>query len=506
MRVASFFDVAMRAVSVAISMISLAAIFTFGGAREDEQKLRGQTTPVVTVNPILFVTQVPPQDSAVDNGRFPTFVFSQFANHDKPLKRAPPGGDLMIRYTDGTLRYLTRELGYGDNATNASGVRVQGANAISVRDPAMHWGGDKALFSMAVGVGSNTLWQIYEITGLSGGPTSQITITKLPSQPPFHNVSPTYDTQDNILFTSDTPIDYNAAAVPTHNVALYPMRDEDFTARPAVTGIWKLIRSTGQFSVLNNTPTGVFSPFVDSFGRVIFTRWDRLSRVVNLDFQPGPTNRAATETAAHPFVTPEVFPEREIVFDQRHLNHFSPWEINQDGTAELTVNHVGRHEFNFCAPLKIISPPPALKTYIDTLRTNTNCLDEETGITEMRENPNVPGQFFGTQVEFVSDVGGRNILRFDAAPSINPRNMAITKVTPTSSLTVHAMNPLPMSDGKLIVVATPSQNTRQHRLYDTALIPPANTLLTPTNLHLADDEGRWRRRDSRAAVAYVSTR
>lgn len=42
----------------------------------------------------------------------------------------------MIRYPDGTLRNLTRDAGFGD------GVQ-QGANAIAVREPSVHWSGNR---------------------------------------------------------------------------------------------------------------------------------------------------------------------------------------------------------------------------------------------------------------------------------------------------------------------------------------------------------------------------
>lgn len=57
------------------------------------------------------------------------------------------GGDLWIRYPDGSLKNLTALAGYG--STNPDGF--QDDNAIAVRDPSVHWGGDKAIFSMVIG-------------------------------------------------------------------------------------------------------------------------------------------------------------------------------------------------------------------------------------------------------------------------------------------------------------------------------------------------------------------
>ena len=68
-------------------------------------------------NPILFVTQVP-----LPTGDAFASRASTFANHLGNMDSEPRGGDLMVRYPDGTLRNLTRDAGYGD-----AGVQ-QGAN------------------------------------------------------------------------------------------------------------------------------------------------------------------------------------------------------------------------------------------------------------------------------------------------------------------------------------------------------------------------------------------
>src|SRR5205807_9901503 len=94
---------------------------------------------VTLANPILFVTQVPvPADF--------TTVASTFGNHLASVAEAPRGGDLWIRYPDGTTKNLTRAAGFGNGG-------MQGA-AIAVREPSVHWSGMKALFSMVVGARS----------------------------------------------------------------------------------------------------------------------------------------------------------------------------------------------------------------------------------------------------------------------------------------------------------------------------------------------------------------
>src|SRR5579862_7755583 len=97
---------------------------------------RADQTPSVQSD-IVFVTQVPiPTD--LSN------VASAFGNHRGNIESAPRGGDLYIRYADGTLKNLTEAAGFGN-------AGFQGANAIAVRDPCVHWSGQKVLFSMIVG-------------------------------------------------------------------------------------------------------------------------------------------------------------------------------------------------------------------------------------------------------------------------------------------------------------------------------------------------------------------
>ena len=133
-------------------------------------------------NPIVFVTQVPqPEDFAT--------IGSVFANHRGSIEAAPRGGDLYIRYPNGTLKNLTQLAGYGVTG-------FQGNSAIAVRDPAVHWSGNKIIFSMVIG-GANEqyeyedyFWQLYEVTGL--GISDTPVITKVPNQPSgFNNVMPT---------------------------------------------------------------------------------------------------------------------------------------------------------------------------------------------------------------------------------------------------------------------------------------------------------------------------
>src|SRR5262249_55951758 len=140
---------------------------------------------------------------------------------------------------------------------------------------------------------------------------------------------------------------------------LYPQLDE-YEEAPVVTGIWSLDPATGDLFMLNHTPSGAFSPSVDSFGRVIFSRWDHLQRDQqadqdNEDIAGGDAPTYATfnysnESATALILTnnrAEQFPEPRFAVGTTNahtFNQFFPWQINEDGTEEETVNHIGRHE------------------------------------------------------------------------------------------------------------------------------------------------------------------
>jgi hypothetical protein len=100
---------------------------------------------------VLFVTQVPVS-------RY-IGLTSPFANHTSRIVEAPRGGDLYILYPDGKLRNLTKEAGYGADG-------LQGGKGIAVRQPAVHWSGKRALFSMVVG-GATKQFSLFTDTGAS---------------------------------------------------------------------------------------------------------------------------------------------------------------------------------------------------------------------------------------------------------------------------------------------------------------------------------------------------
>ncbi len=416
--------------------------------------------------PILFVTQVPtPADFAT--------IGSVFANHKGAVSDAPRGGDLWIRYPNGTLKNLTAAAGYGTTG-------LQGAGGIAVREPAVHWDGTKAVFSMVVGSPTRQYevatyyWQLYEIVGL--GQSQTPVITKVPNQPAnYNNVSPIYGADDRIIFSSDRPRDGQRH--------LYPQLDE-YESTPVVSGLWSLDPATGDLFLMNHSPSGVFSPQVDSFGRVIFTRWDHLQRDQQADADAvsntygtfNYTSEAAGAAAVNSRA--EVFPESRRTtgnVEAYTLNHFFPWQINDDGTGEETLNHIGRHElhryFN-----RSFNDDARLQEFNPGSRFNTNSI---TNFLQIKEAPSQPGTYIGIDApEFATHAAGQ-IISINGAPTVNADQMAITYVThpdtastddtPSPNHSGLYRNPLPMADGLLVAVHT--SETRADRNDGTRAAP-----------------------------------
>ncbi|MBK9656256.1 MAG: PD40 domain-containing protein [Rhodanobacteraceae bacterium] len=425
---------------------------------------QAQTTP----NPILFVTQVPvPVDFAA--------VGSTFANHIANMNSVYRGGDLWIRYPNGTLRNLTAEAGFGMNG-------FQGANAIAVRDPHVHWNGTKAVFSMVVGAPPQQFqvlsfrWQLYEVSGLGQG--QQVSITLVPNQPTqFNNVNPAYLSDGSIVFASDRP--RNGA------LHLYPQHDE-YESTATVTGLWRLDPATGALKLLDHSPSGDFDPLVDSFGRVLFTRWDHLQRDQQSDQAGNPNqsfdwvseeaNAAIAPGLTEPFPEPRVAAVGSTVNGHR-FNNFFPWQLAQDGTEAEFLNHLGRHEFHTYFD-RAFNNDANLVEFIAEVsgRTNPNAIEN---LFQIVEDPTQPGRYLGIDApEFDSHAAGQ-LVRLVAPPSANPDDIVIEYLTPRSTFGTapaadhsgHYRNPLVLSDGSIVVAHTTAQGGVDNLGSPTAPVP-----------------------------------
>ncbi len=418
-------------------------------------------------NAILFVTQVPvPADFGT--------IASTFGNQQGNPNSCGRGGDLYIRYPDGSLKNLTRAAGYGQWG-------AQSPNGIAVRQPCVHWSGQKAVVSMVVGSPNNInstttyYWQLYEITNFTD-PNAVPVITKVPNQPTnFNNIAPIYGSDDRIIFTSDRPRNGERQ--------LYPQLDE-YEELATVTGLWSLQPTNGDLFMLNHTPSGAFSPLLDSAGRIVFVRWDHLQRDQQADtdwennytgFLYGAFNWS--DESSNSVMTTnltEVFPEpRNVRTDLlagtglagNTFNQFFPWAINQDGTDEETVNHIGRHEIGGSyASASFTNDPNIQDLYYFGGNYNTNTINN---FLEVREDPNVQGLFYGVDAPEFATHGAGQIVSLTGNTNLNAFYMRINYLTPRSTHEYAAdsnsippdhtglyRNPLMTSDGYFIASHT----------------------------------------------------
>lgn len=400
-------------------------------------------------NPIVFVTQVPvPEDFGT--------IGSTFANHIPKPGTAIRGGDLWIRYQDGTLKNLTQSAGYG------LPEGFQGSNAIAVRNPQVHWSGEKIIFSMVIGNPAEQYdlnsyyWQLYEITGLEVDDTPLI--TKVPNQPEdYNNVYPVYATDDQIIFSSDRP-----RRGERHH---YPVQDE-YDQAPSLTGLWKLNPSTGVLDLLNHVPSGAFSPVISDDGRVIFTRWDHLQRDQQADGGFG--SFSFTSEAADAAMTSdltEYFPEPRNTqngVNRHRFNHFFPWQINEDGTEEEFLNHGGRHELSAYFT-QSFQNDPGLDEHILSIAPVSN-ENPVLNFFMIHEDPTQPGRFIGIDApEFLTHTSGQ-IIAVNSPSGANPDDWQIEYLTHPETRNADNNPPpehsglyrdvLPLSNGQLIAAHT----------------------------------------------------
>jgi hypothetical protein len=453
---------------------------------------QGPNNPPSAANAILFVTQVPIRNDF-------TTIGSAFGNHQSTMQSVGRGGDLWIRYANGTLKNLTRTAGFGTDG-------FQGKNAIAVRDPSVHWDGKKAIFSMVIGAPEKQyqyedyFWQLVEITGLE--PNDTPVITKVPNQPQdFNNIYPIYGSDDRIIFVSDRPRNGERH--------LHPQLDE-YEGAPTPTGLWSLEPASGDLRLLNHAPSGDFSPMLDRFGRVVFTQWDHLQRdqLADLDKYNGGNYGAfnyASEAASAARLSDrsEIFPEPRVEVEVKgtplnthNFNHFFPWTINQDGTDGEVLNHLGRHELHGYIPSGRNDDPNLIEYYGQYARSNPNPI---LNMFQIEEDPKNPGVYYGIDAPEFYTHGSGQVVRLNASPERKAENVAVEYVThrdtagyteegkaPSPNHSGHYRDVLPMSDDSLVAAHTAETRGTSDKTYKANYDFRLKTLKAQGNVWVAD--------------------
>ncbi|HWO20128.1 MAG TPA: Calx-beta domain-containing protein [Kofleriaceae bacterium] len=422
-------------------------------------------------NPILFVTQVPLPEEVNTRTVAQSYQssVSPFSNHLADTAHAGRGGSLHVRFSNGQIFNL---LSVADWSAIPGGQPNLG-NAVAVRNPSVSWAADKAVFSMVVGAPSGPadptqfLWQLYEITLPTQAQLSanvKPVLTKVAGQPAYNNVFPTYALNGQILFVSDRP----------YNGQPHLLQREEYLGLPTVSGLWSLDPASGALRLLHHSPSGAFSPQVDSAGRVIFVNWDHLSRDPEAvtDSRAGipgaPYNESFAQTfngsgnfadetlgAAFTQVTAmapnswDLFPEPRN-FDHKTLiddfgdtlngnaqNIFLPWMINLDGTGGEILNHVGRQEL-VALTARSFKNDPGLVDLFASVNPGYGGLTPHAFLNNflwVREDPRSPGTFYGSDAPDLGTHGAGQIVRLNNAGALpggaarNPDTITVTYIT-----------------------------------------------------------------------------
>lgn len=446
--------------------------------------------PSPNAGPVMFVTQAP-----VSGDTF-CKITSTFCLHLTHTGAAPRGGDLWIAYPRANgapvLRNLTAEAGYGV----PSGQDQNGAQGIAVRDPAVHWSGQRAVFSMVQGTSGAARWQLFEVTGIAEGQT--VSIRRLPQPAQYNHVQPTYDSQGRIVFASDTP----RAGADAQHKHLWPQLDE-YEEQPTVSGLWRLDVASGDISLLNHAPSGSFRPSIDSFGRIVFTNWDHLQRdqqagggfgLFNFRDESAAAQRepiSGAQTQIH-----EVFPEkldRSGTIAGLRFNIFLPWMLHQDGTGHETLNHIGRHEFGIYG--HAARSGAGLSDLVGASGANSGIASSGLKLDSfhyLREDPLRPGSYLAVAAPEFGTHGGGMVLRLKGGPGVAPQDMRVELVTAPSTRNAGGpalyRSPLPTSDGRVLASVsskTATASSGGNVVYDWRL-----QWLRPIGAHLGADGQR----------------
>jgi Calx-beta domain len=429
-------------------------------------------------NPILFVTQVPMPEEV--NTRTITSNYmscvSPFGSHLGGTAFAGRGGSLWVRFPANATPALNHQV--VDLLAAADWSAIPGgkpaANTVAARNPCVYWDKSKAVFSMVVGAPSGPnditsfVWQLYEITlptQAQLNSNAKPVLTKVPNQPDYNNVMPCYAPDGQFIFASDRP--YNGQAHLTQR--------EEYLGLPTVSGLWKLNAATTTLQLLHHSPSGAFSPTVDSAGRLIFVNWDHLSRDIEAVTderdsetaygEPDPdtfggwhatgngSGNFADESAGAAFTLGsaygqgphlDFFPEPRNA-DKKTLtlewnntingvttNIFLPWMINVDGTGGEILNHVGRHEVagglkrSFTTDNNLVDLNPSVAPGYGGLVAH-NFFNN---LMWVREDPLHPGTFYGTDSVDLGTHGSGQIIKLtNAGANVNPDTMQVSYVT-----------------------------------------------------------------------------
>jgi hypothetical protein len=135
-----------------------------------------------------------------------------------------------------------------------------------------------------------------------------------------------------------------------------------------------------------------------------------------------------------------------------------PWQLNQDGTNEETLNHLGRQEIEPGLQTRSFANDTALLDYTNLgFGANKKSIRGDGGVFQIKEDPRYPGSFFGIYTGEFGTLTSGQIIRFNGAPGVNPEQMAFADASDAAMGAGRFRNPLPLADGQIIASHTPSK-------------------------------------------------
>ena len=318
------------------------------GDRAGIEASPAQVAAKALANPILFVTQVPiPGDF--------TTVGSAFGNQLAAVDSAARGGDLWIRYPDGTREEPdARRPASATSGMQGAGVdrRARAVRALERHEGALQHGHRRA--DAAVSVGRRT-------TGRSTRSRASARARRRSSaRSPISRRTTTTSARSTAPTTaSSSPPTARAAA------SAISIRSSTSTRRRRPSpASGASIRPPAICACSITRRPDVFTPSIDSFGRVIFTRWDHLQRDQQADGDAmdgagygtfnyadeiggrGAPRPAGSRSSRSRAASRTGSAGGHAISQGNSINQFFPWQINEDGTSEETLNHIGRHELH----------------------------------------------------------------------------------------------------------------------------------------------------------------
>jgi hypothetical protein len=153
-------------------------------------------------------------------------------------------------------------------------------------------------------------------------------------------------------------------------------------------------------------------------------------------------------------------------------NLFTPWQINEDGTDEETLNHIGRHELfaGLQIPKSFTSDPALSDDSNPALYVNRKVIRFDGGLFNVKEDPTRPGTYYAIYAREFGTLASDQIVKFNGGQGVNPEQTAILDFTPADAGNGLAggrfRNPLPLSDGRFVATHTPATSTNVRDMQD----------------------------------------